>query len=74
MWPRPARPILGRMDKPTVTIAIELRLDGDAPAGTVRPEGGAEKGFTGWIGLVAALDEIVDDLPSAATSISRRTS
>jgi hypothetical protein len=68
------------MDQPTVTITIELSRDGDAPAGHVRLDSGVVKGFSGWIGLVAVLDEIVNDLPpaadgrdGAATSISRRT-
>ena len=70
------------MDQPTVTITIELSLDGDAPAGHACLDGGVVKEFSGWIGLVAALDEIVNDLPSAAngpvggaaTATSRRTS
>jgi hypothetical protein len=64
------------MDTPTVKITLELRLEGETPAGTARLAGGDEKHFAGWIGLVAALDEIVEGLHTAtsATSDSRRSS
>ena len=43
-------------------LHLELRFDGAAPTGHVRlPDGGDERAFSGWIGLVRAVEELVDE-------------
>ncbi|MDX6666068.1 MAG: hypothetical protein QOG68_2274 [Solirubrobacteraceae bacterium] len=44
-------------DGPLVTI--ELTLDGTAPMGHATIDGGATVTFSGWMGLVAAVDGLV---------------
>ncbi|MCW3016118.1 MAG: hypothetical protein JWO02_3210 [Solirubrobacterales bacterium] len=39
-------------------IQIELRLDGSMPAGIATAPGGAARGFTGWMGLMSAVDAL----------------
>ena len=41
------------------TIRMELRLDGDLPTGRASDEQGRVKDFAGWLGLVAAIDELL---------------
>jgi hypothetical protein len=40
-------------------IRIELRLDGSMPAGIARGPTGAARDFTGWVGLMSAVDALV---------------
>ncbi len=44
---------------------IELRLDGAMPDGTAVGPDGAVRAFTGWIGLISAVDALAraDDEP-----------
>jgi hypothetical protein len=39
-------------------IQIELRLDGSMPAGVVVGPSGAARDFTGWVGLMSAVDAL----------------
>ena len=39
-------------------IRIELRLDGAMPAGVATGPGGAARDFTGWVGLMSAVDAV----------------
>jgi hypothetical protein len=39
-------------------IRIELRLDGSMPAGVATGPGGARRDFTGWVGLMSAVDAL----------------
>ena len=39
-------------------IRIELRLSGSPPAGVATGPGGAARDFTGWMGLMAAVDAL----------------
>ena len=39
-------------------IHIELRLDGPMPAGVATGPGGATRDFTGWVGLMSAVDSL----------------
>ena len=45
---------------------IELRLNGSLPAGTVAGPGGATREFTGWVGLMSAVDAL--DTPDLTTA------
>jgi hypothetical protein len=40
-------------------IQIELRLDGSLPAGVATGPGGISRDFTGWVGLMSAVDALV---------------
>jgi hypothetical protein len=44
-------------------LHLELRLDGAAPTGQVCPDGGAPRAFSGWVGLVRVVDELVGGEP-----------
>jgi hypothetical protein len=39
-------------------IQIELWLDGSMPAGVAMGPDGAERDFTGWVGLMSAVDAL----------------
>ena len=39
-------------------IQIEMRLDGSMPAGVATGPSGAVRDFTGWVGLMAAVDAL----------------
>jgi hypothetical protein len=43
----------------TTTIRMELRRDGELPSGQASDGHGRVMAFTGWIGLVAAVDELL---------------
>jgi hypothetical protein len=44
-----------------VTIHLELRIDGAAPIGHASVEGGDPRAFSGWVGLVRTVEELVDE-------------
>ncbi len=48
-----------------ILIDLELELDGSSPAGTASLVGGETRTFSGWIGLVSAVNDLVreDDGP-----------
>jgi hypothetical protein len=51
-----------------LTVYVELRFDGAAPTGHVcLPEGGP-RAFSGWMGLVCAIDELVTESPETVRS------
>lgn len=43
------------------TLSVELRFDGAAPTGHVCVPGGEPQAFSGWMGLVGAVEELVSD-------------
>jgi hypothetical protein len=43
------------------TIQLELRFDGAAPTGHVRSSDGEPRPFSGWVGLVCAVEELVNE-------------
>jgi hypothetical protein len=45
------------MQSSTTTIRLELRYEGECPCGRA-VNGAAQREFTGWIGLLAAIDEL----------------
>ncbi len=50
-------------------IQLELRFDGTAPTGRVCLSGGDPRGFSGWVGLISVVEELIHDEPSAARSV-----
>lgn len=40
-------------------IRMELSVDGGLPTGRASDDSGRVKDFTGWLGLVAAIDELL---------------
>jgi hypothetical protein len=42
-------------------IQIELSLDGSMPVGVATGPDGAARDFTGWVGLMSAVDALVAD-------------
>ena len=50
---------LTSVDAGLTTICMELRLDGEMPTGCARDDHGHVKHFAGWLGLVAAIDELL---------------
>ncbi|MDA0169398.1 hypothetical protein OJ998_09900 [Solirubrobacter taibaiensis] len=46
---------------PPVQIHLELRIDGAAPIGHATLEGGDPRPFSGWVGLVSAVEELVNE-------------
>ena len=49
-------------------VHIELRFDGLAPTGNVRAADGEPRAFSGWVGLVCAVEEIVTEDAHQPTS------
>jgi len=43
----------------THEIHLELRLDGPAPTGHARLADGEPRPFSGWIGLVSAIESLI---------------
>jgi hypothetical protein len=43
------------------SIHLELRFDGAAPTGHLSPDGGVPRPFSGWMGLVRAVEELVSE-------------
>ena len=46
-------------DDRRIRIALELDVHGDEVRGTASCDGAQPRAFTGWLGLIAALDAIV---------------
>ena len=44
------------MDRPSITIVLELDGTDDRPVGTARCADGTSRTFHGWLGLVEAID------------------
>ena len=60
------------MDDRRITIALELRLAGDSLTGRATDDTGANRSFSGWLGLVTALDGLVSAASSSApTNLDR---
>jgi hypothetical protein len=55
----PASGKLTSMDAGPTTICMELRLEGEMPTGRASDDHGHVKHFAGWLGLVAAIDELL---------------
>ena len=53
------------MDGTTTAISLEMHLAGDCLIGTATSAAGVERPFCGWLGLIAAIDELLG--PSITT-------
>ena len=49
------------MDGTTTAISLEMHLAGDCLTGTATSAAGVERPFCGWLGLIAAIDELLGD-------------
>jgi hypothetical protein len=47
------------MDPRTLTIQVDLQIDGDSFRGFVTDESGARHELRGWLGLIGALDDLI---------------
>jgi hypothetical protein len=59
------------------SVHVELRFDGTAPTGQVRLAGGEPRAFSGWVGLVCTVEELVtenreDEAREACGSVGQR--
>ena len=59
-------PMLRFVEHRNITLALELRLADDALTGRVKAADGNETEFSGWLGLVAAIEALLAE-PSAPT-------
>jgi len=58
---RPGLPsILVAMTTRAVTVTLELRLAGDELDGRASDGNGADRSFSGWLGLLVTLDALLD--------------
>jgi hypothetical protein len=48
------------MTDETITITLELRVDGDSVCGRARNGSGPAGEFSSWLGLVSAIETLVD--------------
>jgi hypothetical protein len=44
-----------------LSILLEVRIDGTAPTGHASLEGGDPHTFSGWVGLVRAVEELLNE-------------
>ena len=49
------------MDATTTAISLEMHLAGDCLIGTATSASGVERPFSGWLGLIAAIDELLGE-------------
>ena len=52
-------PKVAAMDGTTTAISLEMHLAGDCLTGTATSAAGVERPFCGWLGLIAAIDELL---------------
>jgi hypothetical protein len=50
------------------TIRLELRMDGAAPTGQARLDGEEPRSFSGWVGLVNAVEALITETREPARS------
>jgi hypothetical protein len=43
----------------TAAISLELSMDGDSLTGSASDEAGARKEFSGWLGLISAIEALI---------------
>ncbi len=48
------------MESTRVTINLELDVDGESLSGHARDGHGTQRDFRGWLGLVGAIDALLD--------------
>lgn len=57
---------LGAMNEHIVSVGLELRVVGDSLIGRAWSGMGAQRDFSGWLGLVAAIDALLADSNGAS--------
>jgi hypothetical protein len=68
-------PMLCVMEHRTVTITLQVEVDGDDVRGSATDAGGEPRVFAGWLGLVGAIDALLGfppDAGAAARAIATR--
>jgi hypothetical protein len=50
----------------TTAISLELSLDGDSLSGVASVENGEPRQFSGWLGLVSAVEALIATEPKGA--------
>jgi hypothetical protein len=55
------------MDDASFTVTLELRLDGENISGRAVGDDGEAVEFDGWLGLLAALDALVQETAAASS-------
>jgi hypothetical protein len=50
----------GGMQSTTSVISLELSLDGDSLSGLASDGKGGRREFSGWLGLVSAIEALID--------------
>lgn len=58
------------MDGTTTTISLELQLDQNSLSGRASNGAGASREFSGWLGLLAAIDALLPDGPTPKSPAS----
>jgi hypothetical protein len=53
-----------------IKVQLELHASGDALTGAITSGGGPPVQFSGWIGLVAAIDDLVENEKRVADSVT----
>lgn len=56
----PRRPDAGAMNANPVSISLELRIQEDSFAGRATTDSGQQRDFTGWLGLLAAIEALLN--------------
>jgi hypothetical protein len=56
------------MTSRAVTITLDLRLAGDELDGRASDGAGGEKAFSGWLGLLVAIDALLNAAPQKPAS------
>jgi hypothetical protein len=47
------------------SLVLEIESDTDPVSGWLSDERGARRRFSGWLGLAAALETVIDDAPAS---------
>jgi hypothetical protein len=56
----PTAPMLAAMNANPISISLELRLEDDSFAGRAETDSGQARDFTGWLGLMGAIEALLD--------------
>jgi hypothetical protein len=61
-------PMLCVMERRTVTITLQVEVEGDDVRGSAADAGGEPRIFAGWLGLVGAIDALLGFPPDAGAA------
>jgi hypothetical protein len=67
-WPK-----FAAMDGTSTAISLDLHLAGDCLIGTATSASGVERPFSGWIGLIAAIDSLLGEAAITPTPQEKRS-